>query len=261
MQPQPQKNARTEWLFVFDRGRSISSWISFCYLIRHIDAIQDRNKPQVQSTPPHGDYYPSETRRSRRAASRSVPSHSELAFAIMAGYYVHRYYPVKCVIRLLKYYCLCVCAPVDIRLCRMDHCYMVNWFLDHQALFQSLMTAPNDSTVADRVGHRGMSYSKLRRSYGLTMSADMIRWVGVFCRYYGDVYDQSHASVPSTRDSKKCGLREVSFPAARLESIAYVFPRWRIGRAVSGDIWISASSTWLLAGLASTGYDPDVLRC
>lgn len=84
---------------------------------------------------------------------------SELALAMTAGHYVHRYYLVKCVIRLLKYYCSCVCAPVDILL---YHYNMVNWFLDHQALFQSLMTAPNDSTMEDRVGHRGMSYSKLR---------------------------------------------------------------------------------------------------
>lgn len=150
------------------------------YLIRHIDAMQDREKPQIQSILPHvSSPIPLSTGLEltchreitirAKHGDRGVlhleafpAMGSELAFAMMAGYYVHRYRPVKYVTRLFKYYCLCVCAPVDIPSCRMDHCYMVNWFLDHQALFQSLMTAPNDSTVADRVGHRGMSYSKLR---------------------------------------------------------------------------------------------------
>lgn len=76
------------------------------------------------------------------------------------------------------------------------------------------------------------------------MSADMIRWVGVFCRYYGDVYGRSHASVPSTRDSRKRGLREVSFSPARLDSIADVLlPRWYVVPSISSMMFVTDQLT------------------
>lgn len=76
------------------------------------------------------------------------------------------------------------------------------------------------------------------------MSADMIRrWVS-FAGIMEMFMARAMLLIPSTRDSKKRGLREVSFSSARLESIADVlFLRWYVVPSISSTIFVTDQLT------------------